>query len=62
VRESPVIVKLGTAEAKALYEAALLAEGTHPEGSARINYRNAMKKLQAARFPHQPRPPLRFPR
>jgi hypothetical protein len=48
-----VIVYLGTAEARALYEAALLADGTHPEGSAQINYRTAMRKLQEARFPHR---------
>jgi hypothetical protein len=48
----PVTLRLGAGEAKALYEAALLADGTHAAGSAQINYRNAMKKLQAARFPH----------
>jgi len=51
--QGAVKLTLGTAEAKALYDAALLADGTHPEGSAQINYRNAMRKLQAARYPHR---------
>ena len=50
-----VVVHLGIAEARSLYEAALLAHGTHGEGSAQINYRNAMRKLQDARFPHEPK-------
>ena len=51
ITRGAVQLGLGTAEARALYDAAVLANGTHKRGSGdELNYRNAMKKLQAARL------------